>query len=91
METYNNFFLNDDIHTLYKNKISEIEIEVDTQNNRIQIPGTMRTGLTWIQSHPHTQFPNTVGVGGKKKTRKHKKNKKQKTKKHKKNNTYKKK
>jgi len=85
-DIYNNeFFLNDDIHTFYKKNISQIKIKVDTQNN---IPGTMRTGLTGMQSPPPTQFPNTVGVGGKKKTRKYNK---QKTKKHKKNNTYKKK
>ena len=88
---YNDFFLNDDTHTLYKRKILQIKNEVDTQNNRIQIPGTMRTGLTGMQSPPPTQFPITLGVGGKNKTRKYKKNVKQKTKKHKKNNTYKKK
>ena len=85
-DIYNNeFFLNDDIHTFYKKNISQIKIKVDTQHN---IPGTMRTGLTGIQSPPPTQFPKTLGVGGKKKTRKYNK---QKTKKHKKNNTYKKK
>jgi hypothetical protein len=87
-DIYNEFFLHDNIHTFYKTKFSQIKNKVDTQKNRIQIPGTMRTGLTGIQSPPPTQLPITVGVGGKKKTRKYNN---QKTKKHKKNNTYKKK
>ena len=92
---YDEFFLNDDVHTLYKRNFSKVNSEVDTQNN---IPVNMRTG---IRSEPGMQSnsllpmnnpnPFAMTVGGKKKTRKHKKNVKQKTRKHKKNSTYKKK
>ena len=74
-------------------EIPQIKIKVDTQNN---IPVNMRTG---IRSQPGMQSnsllpinnPFALTVGGKKNTRKHKKNVKQKTRKHKKNSTYKKK
>ena len=92
---YDEFFLNDDVHTLYKRNFSKVNSEDDTQNN---IPVNMRTG---IRSEPGMQSnsllplpmnnPFAMTVGGKKKTRKHKKTVKQKTRKHKKNSTYKKK
>jgi len=80
---YNDFFQEDHIHTLYKRTILQIEDEVDTQNNRIQIPGTMRTGLTGIQPLSRFSMKNAsqMTVGGKKKTRKHKKKRQTKNKK----------